>query len=234
MTNKQPAHTFFDENQAATYDQKFEKLRPINSVLHLLSELVLANLPTDAHILCVGAGTGAEIQTLAKSFPGWRFTAVEPSPHMMAVCQKKAIETGISERCTFHEGYLDSLPTTQQPFDAATSILVSQFIMDDKDRVAFFAHINSRLKKGGLLISADISANLASTHFASLKNVWMQMMRYSGMPEENVQNMIKPFGVNVSVQAPEKVAALIKAGGFNDPILFCQTLLIHSWYAVKP
>ncbi|WP_264488307.1 class I SAM-dependent methyltransferase [Luteolibacter arcticus] len=46
---------------------------------------------------------------MAARFPGWRFTAVEPSGAMLDHCRKKATEAGIVDRCECHEGYLDSL-----------------------------------------------------------------------------------------------------------------------------
>jgi len=222
----------FDKDRALKYDSQFKKMDAFKDALHLCMQLKFADLPENANILCVGAGTGAEILAMAKIFPNWQFTAVEPSGPMLTVCRKKAEAAGITARCTFHEGYIDSLPESGA-FDAATSILVSQFIMDDMERIAFFKAINNHLKPAGLLISADISADLESKNFASLKNVWLQMMLYCGMPEESVHNMIKPFGETVSVQSLEKTANLIAKGGFTNPILFCQTLLIHAWYAEK-
>jgi len=222
----------FDEDRALKYDTQFKKMDALKEALHLCMQLTLTNLPEKANILCVGAGTGAEILALAKAFPHWQFTAVEPSAPMLNVFRKKAEAAGISARCTFHEGYVDSVPEDTL-FDAATSILVSQFIVDDIERIAFFKTINYRLKPSGLLISADISADLDSENFESLKNVWLEMMLYCGMPEESVHDMIKPFGKTISVQSPEKTANLIAESDFKNPVLFCQTLLIHAWYAQK-
>ena len=87
----------FDQ-QAASYDQKWSELAPINSALHLLTSAVLSKLPAEANLLCVGAGTGAEILYLAKRFPAWRFTAVEPSAAMLDVFRNRAEEHGISSR----------------------------------------------------------------------------------------------------------------------------------------
>ena len=95
-------------------------------------------------MLCVGAGTGAELSYLAERFPGWRFTAVEPSAPMLEVCRRRAEAQGIEGRCIFHEGYLESLPPSE-PFDAATSLLVSQFILDPEERSGFFRAIAGRL-----------------------------------------------------------------------------------------
>ena len=41
----------------------------IKDALHLLTGTVLSELPPKAKILCVGAGTGAEILYLAQKFP---------------------------------------------------------------------------------------------------------------------------------------------------------------------
>ena len=119
----------FDQAHAAAYDQRFAKLAPLRDALHMLLGAVLADLPDDAGILCVGAGTGQELLYLAHRFPRWRFTVVEPSSPMLEVCRRKANESGMAARCRFHEGYLETLPPTAA-FDAATSLLVSQFILE--------------------------------------------------------------------------------------------------------
>lgn len=98
------------DKQAASYDDQWKRLAPLNGALHLLMRAVFSELPVDAHVLCVGAGTGAELVYLASEFPHWRFTAVEPSAAMLDVCKQRAEERGFASRCLFHRGYLDSLP----------------------------------------------------------------------------------------------------------------------------
>jgi len=67
------------DRTAESYDKQWEKLSPINDSLHLLMGAIMSNLPEQANILCVGAGTGAEIIYLAKRFPKWSFTALSES-----------------------------------------------------------------------------------------------------------------------------------------------------------
>lgn len=136
-TPKHPA-TLFDKEQAAAYDERFAKLAPLKDSLHLLIRILFSELPERARILCVGVGTGAELIALAKAFPGFEFAAVEPSEPMLEVCKQRAREEGIASRCTFHNGFVHTLPASE-PYDAATSILVSQFLVQRADRVGFFA-----------------------------------------------------------------------------------------------
>ena len=48
----------FDQ-QAAGYDARWVRMAPIRDSLLFLIDTVFATLPDDAHVLCVGAGTGA-------------------------------------------------------------------------------------------------------------------------------------------------------------------------------
>src|SRR5688500_7018160 len=99
------------EQQAAGYDKQWDRLAPVRDGLHFVLESAFANLPRDARILCVGVGTGAELERLAKAFPEWSFTAVDPAGAMLDVCRRRAEAGGFVARCQFHEGYLDSLPS---------------------------------------------------------------------------------------------------------------------------
>lgn len=229
---KEQITAIFDQ-QAATYDQKWSRLAPINSALHLLTSAVLSELPATARILCVGAGTGAEILHLAQKFPGWHFTAVEPSMAMLNVLRQRAEEHGISARCAFHAGYLDTLPPNT-PFDAATAFLVSQFILDAQARSEFFAGISERLSPDGMLISSDLSGDLSGdANSMGLLEVWFRMMRDSGsvaLPEE-VEKMREAYTRDVAVLPPQRTREIIMQGGFESPVPFFQAGMIHAWYA---
>ena len=221
----------FDQ-QAASYDRQWTRLAPVRDGLHLLVSAVFSDLPDDARILCVGAGTGAEITYLANKFPQWRFTAVEPSAPMLEVCRRRAKEHGIATRCVFHEGYLDSFPPSK-PFDAATSLLVSQFILEPEARSDFFRSIAERLRPGGYLASADLASDTGSATYQSLLDVWLRMMKAADVAPEMVERLRVAYGRDVAVLPPEKVCAIIASGGFEPPIQFFQGGLIHAWYSKR-
>lgn len=220
------------DKMAASYDGMWVKLAPINNALHLLLGGVFANLPEQAKILCVGAGTGAEIIALAKRFPQWTFTAVDPSAGMLDVCRERLSKLGVESRCEFHVGYLDSLSSSAS-FDAATSLLVSQFILDEKSRSDFFRQIATRLKPEGILVSSDLSADLSSPQGQSLLDTWLEVMRNGGIPQAGLDGMRKAYEESVAVLPEQDVAAIIAAGGFEAPVRFFQTGLIHAWFSVK-
>jgi tRNA (cmo5U34)-methyltransferase len=222
----------FDQAHAAVYDQRFAKLAPMRDTLHLLISAVFADLPAKARILCVGAGTGLELIYLAQKFPKWRFAVVEPSAPMLEVCRRKAEECGITPRCVFHGDYLDSLPSSAA-FDAATSLLVSQFILAPDARAAFFRAIAKRLRPGGYLVSADLAFDTASATYQSLLEVWMRLMRETGSPPEQLERFRVANGRDVALLPLEQVSAIIASSGFETPVLFFQTCLIHAWYAQR-
>lgn len=217
----------FDQ-QAAGYDTQWAKTAAIRNCLYFLLESQLVSLPADARILCVGAGTGTEIAHLALKNPRWRFTAVEPSGPMLELCRQRAEAEGFAERCHFHEGYLDALPA-RDAHDAATCFLVSQFILDPEARAAFFRGIAYRLKPGGLLASSDLAADVNSAEYEVLLQAWMTMMAGADIPPEAIERMRKAYANDVAVLPREKVAAIIKAGGFDLPVPFFQAGLIHAW-----
>lgn len=222
----------FDQAHAAVYDQRFAKLAPMRDALHLLISAVFADLPAVARILCVGAGTGLELIYLAQKFPKWRFAVVEPSAPMLEVCRRKAEECGITPRCVFHGGYLDSLPSSAA-FDAATSLLVSQFILGPDARAGFFRAIAERLRPGGYLVSADLASDTASATYQSLFEVWIRLMRETGSPPEQLERFRVANGRDVALLPLEQVSAIIASSGFETPVLFFQTCLIHAWYAQR-
>jgi tRNA (cmo5U34)-methyltransferase len=230
---KEVITALFDK-QASSYDQQWSKMAPITDALHLLTRTVLSELPQKANILCVGAGTGTEILSLAQTFPEWHFTAVEPSTAMLDVFRRRAAEHGISSRCVFHPGYLDSLPSNGA-FDAATAFLVSQFILERHVRSTFFQSIAERLCPAGVLVSSDLAGDLAATECRDLLGLWFRVMTGSGTPPspEGIERMREAYRRDVAVLPRQDVRDIITLGGFDSPVLFFQAGMIHAWYAKR-
>jgi tRNA (cmo5U34)-methyltransferase len=231
MQNQEPT-ILFDQKRASSYDTQYAKLAPLRDALHLLTRVILSDLPTEAQVLCVGVGTGAELLDLAGAFPQWQFTALEPAAPMLDICRRRAEENGIASRCTFHEGYLDTLPEAP-PFDAATSILVSHFLVQPEARRDFYSRIAARLRPEGCLISADLVSADSTAAYQSLFDVWMRMQRYTDIPAAQLEKMRVSYGKEFAAQSPQEVEAMIASSGFDAPVLFLQTLLIHAWYAKR-
>lgn len=219
----------FDAQHAASYDERWAPLAPIRDSLHLQMRFVLQELPAAARVLCVGVGTGAELLALARAFPGWRFVALDPSAPMLDVCRRKATEAGIADRCEFHASHVQELPAGEA-FDAATTILVSQFITDRALRTDFYREIARRLRPDGLLVTADLTTAPPGRH-ESLLAVWSQMMRHIGAGEAQIQAMLASHGRDVALLPAPDLEALLAGAGFVRPVRFSQSLLIHAWYA---
>ena len=219
----------FDQ-QASSYDAQWARTAPIRNGLHFLLAAVFAELPANARILCIGAGTGEEMIYLANRFPQWRFTAVEPSGAMLDVCRNKVEKEGFLSRCDFHEGYLDSLPDKNK-FDAATCFLVSQFILEQDARSDFFRAIAARLRPEGILASSDLASEVGSTEYEAILQAWLNMMVAAGIPAEGLERMRAAYAKDVAILPPVQVASIIKSGGFDTPVQFYQAGLIHAWFS---
>ena len=217
----------FDQ-QAAGYDRQWAGMAPIREALYLLLDALFVGLSSDARILCVGAGTGAEIAHLAKRFPGWRFTVLDPSGAMLEVCRQRAQREGFLPRCDFHEGYLDTL-ATGPAHDGATCFLVSQFLLEPAARTGFFRQIAQRLKPGGLLANADLAADIQSPAYEVLLPGWMTLMSSAGVDAQMLARARAAYARDVAVLPAPQVAEIIQAAGFAAPTQFFQAGLMHAW-----
>ncbi|GAA0354972.1 class I SAM-dependent methyltransferase [Bowmanella denitrificans] len=217
----------FNTDMAARYDSSRAHMQPLKDALHWQMQALFASLPEDAHLLCVGAGTGEELLYLARAFPGWHFTLVDPAAAMLARCQQKAQQQGIAQRCTFFSGYLHDMPDTT-PFDAATSILVSHFILAAAERLAYYQHIARRLKPGAIMINADLCWDLQADSFKDICLQWQALHQQAGLHTDTSY-----LGKQVAVASPQQMQALLTAAGFANCIPFYQAMLICGWYSRK-
>jgi len=220
----------FDQKRATSYDKNTAQSAPMFEALRFLTRLVFSSFPEEARILCVGVGTGSELLDLAQHFPTWHFTAVDPAAPMLEICRVRAQSSGVAERCTFHEGFLDSLPPSAA-FDGATCLMVSHAMTDQEERRDFFRQIAARLRPNGILVSSDLAGDKATAEHEARLEVWMEMLRQSEIPAEEVERYRTSYATNVALLPPREVAALIGASGFHTPVLFFQSLLLHAWFS---
>ncbi|MFJ4374685.1 class I SAM-dependent methyltransferase [Pseudomonas japonica] len=222
----------FDQ-QAAGYDQQWAGMAPLRETLYCLLGALFVGLPRDARILCVGVGTGAEIGYLAQRFPGWRFTAVDPSGAMLDVCRERAARGGFAERCEFHEGYLETLDSAAR-HDAGTCFLVSQFFVDARLRTAFFGEIARRLKPGGLLASADLAGDTTAPAYETLLHSWMTLMSAAGVQPDMLERARAAYARDVAILPAARVGEIIEAAGFERSLVFFQAGLMQGWVSRVP
>jgi tRNA (cmo5U34)-methyltransferase len=214
------------------YDASSERLKDIANNLHSLIALLLRGLAENARVLCVGVGTGTEIVRLAHQHPGWRFTGVDPSPDMLAVCAEKLEREGLSDRCTLIEGHVIDV-AEREKYDAALCLLVAHFIQHPQ-RGGIYQHIADRLKPTGLLIAAEIAGDMADPDFdGQLKN-WGALQQAYTQRERDISEVKAELSQRLLLLPPRQTETLLLDAGFTSAQPFFQSLLIHGWQAIKP
>lgn len=228
--NKNPPD-FFNQDIAKIYDDRNSKLLKISDCSFFLLSLILKNLPDKARVLCVGAGTGAEIIFLSQIYPEWTFVALEPSGPMLEVCREKTRKAGIQDRCEFVNSYIHEMDKGEN-FDAVLSLLVGHFVPLDI-RAKFYQEMTDRLKVGGTLASVEISYDLESKEFPFMIKNWESIQALMGATSETLAMLPKLLKEKLVVLSPSKIVELIKQSGIQRPVPFFQAFMIHGFYGIK-
>lgn len=223
----------FDKAMAESYDKRTRDGGIKESLFEAAKRVLTKDLPEESRVLCVGAGTGAEIISFARAFPKWTFTAVDPSSEMLDKAQEKMESLDITSRVTFHVGTLETLPADQKEFDLATSILVSHFLGGEAERTEFFRGMSNRLKPKGYLVTADLVSDVAGSR--GLLPAWLSVLKESGFPYEELEAKGEALGGGKGIPflPIDTLKTLITSAGFNEPLQFYQWLYIHGFVTQK-
>jgi tRNA (cmo5U34)-methyltransferase len=226
------AEKHFDKSHAEKYDRKIRMFCPSYDALHRMIIPLLLGLPKDALFLSSGAGTGAEILSLGKMFPSWRFVAVDNSTNMIKACQEKTSEAHLNDRITFINGRLqDCMLST--PCDAASSIFVSHFMKCREEKLSYFRSISANLKIGGVLVLADLFGDKTSPEFMSLMDVWLRSYALHGVSDEELIKDRGHINRDVDFITENELILILNEAGFATPVRFYQTYLFGGWVATR-
>lgn len=226
------ASAHFDESLAAKYDRRIRLFCPSYDALHRMLVPWLLSLPEHSAFLSAGAGTGAEILTLGRQFPSWRFVAVDVSPDMLDACRRRLSEAGLAERVTFFNGPLQQYQSPA-PLDGASSVFVTHFIKGREEKLAYFRSVAANLRPGGLFILADLFGNEGSPAFARLFEAWLAAYASNGISAEELAKDRAHIEQDVSFIPENKLFVLLTEAGFSSPVRFYQTYLFGGWVATK-
>lgn len=230
MPRKIDPNVHFDDEMSVRYDAFVPRLVPDYQRIH---ELVVAQLglalEENARLLIVGAGTCTEILSLADFDPTWTFTAVEPSAPMIDVARDRIAEAGLSDRVSFHVGTLDTLDD-QGPFDAATGILMMQFVPAE-EKAALFAEVAQRLAPGAPFITAHPIGDPESDEHKLAMQAWRDHLA-EVMPDR-VETIFETVQETLHFVSDTAQTNMLHDAGFDETVRFHSKLVFGAWVSTK-
>jgi tRNA (cmo5U34)-methyltransferase len=223
----------FDSARANEYAEQSRIALAGYEACHELSACLLSSAlgrGSDAHLLVVGAGgTAQEILVAGRLESCWRFTAVDPSPPMLAGAQSAVDAAGLSERTTWHSGFVESLPKGQT-FDAATLIGVLHHLPGHDAKTSLLRAVASRLKPNAPFILACNRGAYAGRPL--FLDAWATRWRLSEVPDGEIEAKIGKILQGADPPASDEVVATMLAlAGFKAPELFFSSLFWGAWIA---
>jgi len=221
---------FSKPDLVANYAARTEKMVPGLSDLHKMAAVLLAErVPTDAHILVLGAGGGLEIKAFAQLHPDWHFDGVDPSEQMLVLARQTL--GPFASRVNFHQSYIDSIEA--ESFDAATCFLTLHFL-PEPERLKTLQALFRRLKPGAPLVVAHHSLPGS----VSDKDLWLDrnaaFAKVSGltMPSGGIRQSASRDLLPILSVAQD--TALLRDAGFVDVDLFYAGFTFRGWVGYKP
>lgn len=223
----------FDETRANGYESKIRRIVPGYEVMHDLSlNLLRTYLPSHANILVSGAGTGHEVLSYSLANPTWKITGVDPTEKMLSVAIERVNRKGLSDRIHLQQGYVEDLPSASY-FDAATSILVMQFIPDDGSKKEYLSAIGTRLKSGAKFIIIDLVGDKTTHEFSMFLSTWEARQLLMGEDNEEVKKDFDHIRRDLQFITETRMNDLLQEVGFREIHKFFQSYLFSGWIAEK-
>ena len=139
------------EGRPRSYDRRMDEFS--RGRVRAMKQAVASEIPLGTHVLEVGCGTG-ELAALICA-RGATVEALDRSPSMLAVAERRIEEEELDGRLVLHEMGVEGMDRFEEKsYGAVVSTLVLSELTDDERRFAL-KHAFRVLEPGGLLVIAD-------------------------------------------------------------------------------
>lgn len=222
----------FNGEWSNEYDETAHKIIPAyHSIYGLTQHLLRDRLNKEARILVAGAGTGKEIIDYSQSNSHWSFTGFDPAEPMLSIARKKVEAASLENKISLVPGLIDDVK--EEDFDAATSILVMQFLPDDGAKLNFLKGIYDRLKPGALIVLVDLEGEIGSDEYNTLNAAWKNQQFFIRGEDDRVRKefIIREKEVHFIPQA--RIKSLLEEVGFLRIHKFFKAYLFGGYVAIK-
>jgi tRNA (cmo5U34)-methyltransferase len=188
-------------------------------------------LNQEARILVAGAGTGKEIISYSKNNSQWCFTGFDPAEPMLSIARKKVADASLENKISLVQGLIDDV--TEKNFDAATSILVMQFLPDDGTKLNFLKGIADKLKPSAIMVLVDLEGEIGSDEYNTLNAAWKNQQLFIRGDNDRVgkEFIIREEEVNFIPQ--KRIESLLAEVGFININKFFKAYLFGGYVAIK-
>lgn len=180
----------------------------------------------EKNLLVAGCGTGTEVERFVHAKESWSITGVDPSPEMIA----QAIHKFKNEnQVRLVEGVVGDLPI-EEPFGAATLLLVLHFMEDDGTKLSLLKDIAQRLRSKAPLVLLDITGSKQQIR----ENLQvLKKLLPDGLDEEDVNNRLHRIENKLHPVSEDRLSELLEAAGFEAPLRFFQNSIYMGWLCRK-
>ena len=184
----------FNGEWSNEYDDMAHKIIPAyHAIYELAQHLLRDRLNKEARILVAGTGTGKEIIDCSQNNPQWSFTGFDPAEPMLSIARKKVNAASLENKISLVLGLIDDV--TENNFDAATSILVMQFLPDDGTKLNFLNGISEKLIPGALIVLVDLEGEMGSNESDRVRKEFIiREKEVHFIPQERIESLLEEVG----------------------------------------
>lgn len=194
------------------YDVEIRRFVPgYDEMLGELEAALAEHLPSPAaHVLDLGAGTGALSARLATRFPHLRLTLVDVDPEMLAQASLR-LEPQRARVELRRGSFADPLPAC----DAAVASLSLHHLHAREAKVAVYRNVRASLAAGGVLLSGDAFVPAASALAEPLMKRWAAHLVAGGDTEEQAFARFAEWAAEDRYLGVEEELDALREAGFS-------------------
>ncbi|HEY7453032.1 MAG TPA: class I SAM-dependent methyltransferase [Thermoleophilaceae bacterium] len=197
---------------ADEYDVEIRRFIPhYDDMLATGVELLAALAPADAHVVDLGAGTGALSAAVLGGLPGARVTLLDVDTTMLDEARRRL--EPFNGRAGFREAsFLDPLPAA----DAVVASLALHHVHDLGAKTDLYRSINDALAPGGVFLNLDAAITEGERLNALAFDRWAARMTEHGMTDAEARGHFAAWASEDRYFPLDEELAALRRAGFGE------------------